>query len=312
MKKITGAVALLVALVIAGIWFASGFYTVQSGEQAVVLRFGKYIDTITEAGLNWHMPYPIDQVEILNVVEPRRIEIGFITVDEGGFNRSPSYKDNPQQSMMITGDENLVDVETVVQYRIKDIKDYLFNVRDQNKTLLAAAESAIRRVVANHILDEVLTDNKSGIQSEIKADLQEICDSYNMGITITAVQFQDVSAPEEVDDAFKDVTNAREDKNSYINEAESYANEVLPKARGNAAQIINEAEAYKEKRIAEARGDVANFVQILERYKMGEEVTRTRMYLEMMEKILPGLNKYIVDGDSGTIKFLPLESLKNQ
>ncbi len=311
MKKISGISIILVVIVMLGLWLASGFYTIQSGEEAVLLRFGKHIDTITEAGLSWHMPAPIDRVEILNVVEPRRIEIGFQTL-QARADGSSVYKDITSESIMITSDENLVDVETVVQYRIKDINDYLFNVNDQNKALVAASESAIRRVVANHILDEILTDNKFGIQSEIKTDLQEICDSYDLGISITAVQLQDVSAPQEVDDAFKDVTNAREDKTSFINESESYANEVLPRARGNAAQILNEAGAYKEKRVAEARGDVANFEQILERYNMGERVTRTRLYLETLEKILPGIDKYIVDGDSGTIKFLPLEPSNNQ
>ena len=208
---------------------------------------------------------------------------------------------------MLTGDENLVNVEAAIQYQVRDIDDYVFQIRDQTVTLQAAAESAIRRVIANHILDEVLTENKFEIQQEIKEDLQETCDIYTLGVGIIAVQLQDVNPPDEVDAAFKDVANAREDRNSYINEAESYKNEIIPKARGNAAKIINDALAYKEKRIAEAKGDVANFTQILERYEQGKDVTRVRMYLETMEEILPGMHKYIVDSQDGLIKFLPLQ-----
>jgi membrane protease subunit HflK len=207
---------------------------------------------------------------------------------------------------MLTGDENLVNVEAAIQYKVNIIEDYVFNVKNQTETLEAASEAAIRRVIANNILDKVLTENKFAIQQEIKDDLQEICDNYSLGIGILAVQLQDVNPPVEVDAAFKDVANAREDKNSYINEAMGYRNEILPKARGNAAEILNEAQAYKEKRIAEALGDVANFNQIMERYEQGKEVTRIRMYLETMESVLPGMDKYIIDGDSDLLKFLPL------
>ena len=306
-KNVFKVSAGLIIAVILVIWIISGIYTVQSGEEAVLLRFGDHIDTITESGLHWHIPAPVDSVQIINVTEARRIEFGFKTLQEGDSKSSSAYQGVPMQSMMITSDENLVNVETAIQYRITEVDDYLFNVDDQVRTLEIAAESAIRRVVANHPLDDVLTDNKLGIQQEIREDLQAICTAYEMGISITAVQLQDVQPPSEVDAAFKDVTNAREDKTSYINESQSYENEVIPKARGNAAQMLNEAEAYKEKRIAEAKGDVANFVQILEKYQMGKEVTRTRMYLETLEEILPGIEKYIVDGDGNTLKFLPLE-----
>ena len=298
---------IFVLAVILGLWLLTGIYTIQSGEEAVQLRFGQHIATIREPGLHWHIPAPVDRVEIVNVNEARRIEFGFKTVKEGSTKETAAYKGVPIQSLMITSDENLVNVETAIQYRITSIEDYLFNVDDQKGTLEIASESAIRRVVANHVLDDVLTDNKFGIQQEIKDDLQAICNSYEMGISITAVQLQDVNPPQEVDVAFKDVSNAREDKNSYINEAESYANEVIPKARGKAAEMLNQAEAFKEKRIAEAKGDVANFVQILEKYQLGKEVTKKRMYLETLEEVLPGIEKYIVDGGGNTIKFLPLE-----
>lgn len=300
-KKGVNAIGILVIVGIVGIWFLTGFFTMSSGENAVIMRFGKYIKTIEDAGLHWRMPSPISSVEVVNVVEPRRIEFGFKTVQEGSAYVTPIYTDNPNQSLMITGDENLVNVEAAIQYRIRIIEDYLFNVDNQEETLIISSESAIRRVVANYSLDQVLTTEKNLIQNEIRTDLQEICDLYNIGVTITAVQLQDVNPPKEVDDAFKDVVNAREDRNSFINESESYTNQIVPLARGKAAQMLNEAEAYKQRRISEAKGDVANFVQVLDSYSSGKEVTRTRMYLEMMEEILPGIDKYILDSESGNL-----------
>ena len=296
-----------IAAIVAGLWLLSGFYTVKSGEEAVLMRFGKYAGTITKAGLNWHIPSPVDKVYKVNVSEVRRMEFGFRTLREGSTREYASYKEVPNQSLMLTGDENLVNVEVAIQYRITDTVAYLFNVDDQEGTLTVAAESAIRRAIANHTLDEVLTENKMEIQQEIMKDLQEICGGYNIGVGIMDVRLQDVNPPAEVDEAFKDVANAREDKNSYINEAESYKNEIIPKARGKAAEMLNKAQAYKEKRIAEAKGDVANFVQILEKYHMGKEVTRKRMYLETLEEVLPGIDKYIMDSDGNLLKFLPLK-----
>lgn len=302
-SKFITAVVLMAAI---GIWLFSGVYTVKSGEEAVILRFGRHINTVSNAGLNWRIPSPVDRVIKVNVSEVKRIEFGFETIQEGNSTQNANFKGIPGKSQMLTGDENMVNVETAIQYKVTDTEDYLFNVDDQSGTLTIAAESAIRRAIANHSLDEVLTDNKFGIQQEIKEDLQQICDSYEIGIGIIAVQLQDVNPPQEVDAAFKDVANAREDKNSFINEAESYKNEVLPKARGNAAETVNKAMAYKERRIAEAKGDVANFIQILEKYQLGKDVTRTRMYLETLEEILPGVEKYILDEKGNTMKFLPL------
>ena len=303
-----------VIVVILAIWLATGFYTVKSegGEAAVVLRFGRHVNTVYTPGLNWHFPSPIETVIKENLKEVKSLEIGYRTVKMGNVNEYGQYVSVPNQSRMLTQDENLVDVEVVIQYEIFDIEKYVFSVDNQLETLRIATESAIRRVVASHTLDAVLTDNKSTIQTEILDDLQLICDGYNLGVFIRTVVLQDVTPPDEVDAAFKDVANAREDKASYINEAESYKNEVLPLARGNAAQLINQAEAYKEKRIAEARGDVAKFQQILENYILGEEVTRVRLYLETLEHILPGINKYIVPESDGTLKFLPLYPNENQ
>ncbi len=307
--KLSKSLVMLIVVIFLGLWLISGVYTLNSdgGEKAVIMRFGKFIDIVEVAGLHWHLPSPIEKVEIVRVEEVRRLEFGFKTSSVGDTKSASQYTEVPNQSLMLTGDENMVNAETVVQYKIGNIKSYIFSVDDPDETLQISAESAIRRVIANHDLDEVLTVNKSSIQDEIRKDLQEICNNYNIGIDITQVNLQAVYPPNEVDEAFKDVANAREDKNSFINEAESYSNEIIPKARGNAAAMINDANAYKEKRIAEAKGDVANFEQILEKYQLGKEVTRTRMYLETLEEILPGIDKYIVDGDGNTIKFLPLD-----
>lgn len=294
-------------LVILGIWLLSGLYTLKSGEEAVILRFGQHVSTVSKAGLNWRIPYPVDRVLKVNISEIKRIEFGFSTIREGNSMLNANYREEPGNSQMLTGDENMVNVETAIQYKVINTEDFMFNVDDQSGTLRISAESAIRRVIANHSLDEVLTDNKFQIQQEIKDDLQAICDSYEIGIGIVAVQLQDVNPPQEVDAAFKDVANAREDKNSLINESESYKNEVIPKARGNAAEAVNKAMAYKERRVAEAKGDVANFVQILEKYQAGKEVTRTRMYLETLEEVLPGVEKYILDENGNTLNFLPLQ-----
>lgn len=291
---------LLIALLVT---LSKGFYTVDSGEEAIVLRFGKHIETITSSGLKWKIPFA-DAVYKAKVAEVKRLEFGFRTIREGA---EAEYSDVPAESLMLTGDENLINVETIVQYKIVDIEKYFFEVTKPEAALRAAAEATIRRVIANHPMDAALTENKLSIQQEIRDDLQAICESYHLGLSVTAVQLQDVFPPAEVNDAFKDVASAREDRTSYINQAETYANEKIPLARGNAAEAINLAEAFKERRIAEATGDVALFNSILAEYKGGKGVTRTRMYWEMIEEILPGIQVYIVDEKGNTIKWLPIQ-----
>lgn len=293
----------LALLAILAITLATGFYTVDSGEEAVVLRFGKHIETIVNAGLKWKIPI-IDTVWKIKVSEVKRLEFGFRTVKEGS---SAEYREVPQESLMLTGDENLVNVEAIVQYKIVDIESYLFEIDNGEGALRAAAESIIRRVIANHPMDAALTENKSSIQQEIRDDLQNISNTYSLGISITAVQLQDVYPPTEVNDAFKDVASAREDRASFINQAETYANEVIPQARGNAAEALNMAEGFKERRVAEATGDVAMFNGILKEYRLGKEVTRTRLYLEVLEDILPGMQVYILDEQGNTVKWLPMQ-----
>jgi modulator of FtsH protease HflK len=211
---------------------------------------------------------------------------------------------------MLTGDENLVEVETSMQFVITDIEAFLFNVDDPYDTLRMAGETAIRRVVANHSLDDVLTDNKELVQQEIQVLTQTIIDEYQLGIAVRNVQLQDVNPPESVNAAFKDVIAAKEDKQAAINQAETYANDILPKARGEAAKLINDAQAYKQKRISEANGDVAKFVAILEQYAQAKEITRKRMYLETITEIIENLEMYFLDENGNTLPFLPLQKLQ--
>jgi len=276
-------------------WLFTGVYTVGPDEVGVVQRFGKY-DRTVQSGLNYHMPFPIETVKTPKVTEVKRIEVGFRTVGKN------QYRTVERESLMLTGDENIVDAELIVQYKIKEPKNYLFNFIGPELTMREAAEASLRTVVGRHNIDEALTSGKLMIQEETKELLQSILDKYETGVQVVAVQLQDVSPPKQVIDAFKDVASAKEDKNRMINEAEGYRNDIIPKARGEAQAMIREAEGFRESRIARAEGDVAKFKAILKEYSKAKDVTRERLYLEAMEEILPGLEKYIVpNGDDGNL-----------
>lgn len=309
MKKIGLKFLIPIVVLLLGLWMLTGIYTIKSdgGERAVLTQFGRYVNTIDEAGLRWHLPYPIQNVEIVKCDVLRSLELGYRTQQVGGGAQNSTYVTVPEESLMITGDENLVNTESVIQYRINNAHDYLFSVENSEETLKIAAESSVRRVVASHKLNDVLTDQKYAIQSEIREDLQSICDEYKLGIEINEVALQAVYSPAEVEEAFNDVIKAREDMNRFINEAQKKANEVLPAAEAKAQEILNEANAYREKRIAEAKGDVENFKQVLSRYVLGKEVTRTRMYLETMQEVLSKAKIYIMNDNGDTLRFLPLE-----
>lgn len=296
-------------VILVGFWLMSGIYTLKSdgGERAVLTQFGRYVKTVEEAGLHWHLPYPIQSVEIVKCDVLRTIELGYRTNQVGSGNVNSSFNVVPEEALMITGDENLVNAESVIQFKIVNVKDYVFNVSNALDTLKMAAESSVRRVVANHMLDDVLTDQKDIIQFEIKEDLQNICNEYELGISITNIQLQSVYAPLEVEEAFNDVIMAREDMNRYINEAKKEANEIVPAAEATVQEIMNEAIAYKEKRISEAKGDVENFKQVYDKYVLGKEVTRIRMYLETMQEVLPKAKIYFMNDNGDTLRFLPLE-----
>ena len=276
-------------------WLFTGVYTVGPDEVGVVQRFGKYT-RVVQSGLNYHMPFPIETVKTPKVTEVKRIEIGFRTIGKN------QYRTVERESLMLTGDENIVDAELIVQYKIKEPINYLFNFIGPELTMREASEASLRTVVGRHNIDEALTSGKLMIQEETKELLQSILDKYETGIQVVAVQLQDVSPPKQVIDSFKDVASAKEDKNRMINEAEGYRNNVIPKARGEAQSMILEAEGFRESRISRAEGDVAKFKAILKEYSKAKDVTRKRLYLEAMEEILPGLEKYIVpSGEDGNL-----------
>ncbi len=287
------------ALPIAGIalllWLLSGVYVVGPDEVGVVQTFGKY-SRAAQSGLNYHFPFPIEKVQTPKVTEVKRIEIGFRTVGKN------QYQTVERESLMLTGDENIVDAEMIVQYRIKDPVAYLFNIIKPEITVREASEASLRTVVGRHNIDEALTSGKFMIQEETKTLVQSILDKYESGILVVAVQLQDVSPPKEVIASFKDVASAKEDKNRMINQAEGYRNDIIPKARGEAQAEIREAEGYKKARIARSEGDVAKFSAVLKEYRKAKGVTETRMYLETVEEILPNREKIIVpDSENGNL-----------
>jgi membrane protease subunit HflK len=285
-------------------WLLTGTYVVGPDEVGVVQTFGKHT-RVTQSGLNYHLPYPIETVQTPKVTEVKRVEIGFRTM---GNNQ---YRTIEKESLMLTGDENIVDAELIVQYKIKDAASYLFNFVEPVLTVREAAEASLRTVIGKHKIDEALTSGKFLIQEETKDLLQSILDKYGSGVLVVAVQLQDVSPPKQVIAAFKDVASAKEDKNRMINQAEGYRNDVIPKARGEAQAMISEAEGFREARVSRAEGEVAKFNAMLVEYKKAKVVTRKRLYLETMEEILPNINKYIIPGGDGG-NLLNLLNLNNK
>jgi membrane protease subunit HflK len=286
-KKLFGVILVLVIV----FYLASGIFVVAPDEQGVIRRFGKFV-RIESPGLNYHLPYPIETAVTPAVTRVKRVEIGFRTISSGPPAR---YQKFPAEALMLTGDENIVSAEAIVQYKIKDPVSYLFNIILPEETVKNAAEAALRQVIGERKIDEALTIGKYEIQEETKKLLQDLLDSYKSGIFVVAVQLQDVNPPNEVQEAFKDVASAKEDKSKYINQAQGYENDLIPKARGEAVQMTKEAEGYKIERIKKAEGDIAKFNNILTEYKKGEYITQARLYLETMEEILPNMNKVIVD-----------------
>jgi len=286
------------------LYLATGIFIVAPDEQGVIRRFGKFT-RLESPGLNYHLPFPIETVVTPAVTQVKRLEIGFRTVSSGINAR---YQDVPNEALMLTGDENIVSADAIVQYKIKDPVNYLFNIILPEQTVKNAAEAALRQIVGERKIDEALTVGKYEIQEETMKLLQSLLDAYEAGILVVAVQLQDVNPPKEVQAAFKDVASAKEDKSKFINQAQGYKNDVIPKARGEAVKITKEAEAYKIERIKKSEGEVAKFNNILEEYKNGQYVTEARIYLETMEVILPNMNKVVVDLDSNQslVNLLPL------
>ena len=287
------------------IWLATGIYTVGPSEVGLVKRFGKYVAT-TDPGLHYHLPSPIESVARVNVLEVRKEEIGFRTISPAP---NPRYQYVETEALMLTGEGNIIHVEIAIQYRVRDAVKFAFNLIDPQEIVKQAAEATLREQVATRTLDETLTGLRDKIGLDTMTALQTLLDAYGTGIAIDNVQLQTVKAPEDVKAAFDDVISARQDKEKLINQAEEYGRDIVPRARGQAEEIANQAEAYKQTRIKGAEGDVARFVEVLARYELGPDVTRTRLYIEAMEEILPGMDKTILSsGAAGVLKLLDLTS----
>ncbi len=278
------------------------WFTVKTDEVGIVLRLGKY-NRLANPGIHLRLPRPIETVIIQPVEKVKRIEVGFRTIDTGP---PASYRHVNEEAQMLTGDENVLISEIIVQYRISDPIKYSFNVYDVDNTLKGIIEAVERQVIGDYAIDAALTWGRVEIENEILQEVQAICDHYEMGVVILKVQLQDTHAPEPVEPAFLAVTSAREDQSRFINEAQGYRNSEIPKAEGEARQIIEKAEAYRAERVNRSQGSVERFSQILEEYKNAPEVTRTRLYLETLEKVLANNPKVIISGqqDEGVLKFM--------
>lgn len=300
---------LLLIIVAIVIWFSTGIFIVDPEEQAVIKRFGEITDVVGP-GPHYHLPSPIETVQIAPVTAVRRLEIGFRTIQVGP---PAKYRRVIKESLMLTGDENIIDVQFIVQYRISDLENYLYSLTNPDETVKSAAESAMREVVGDTTVTEALTAGKGIIEDSTAQLLQKTMNSYEGGIKIVNVKLQDVHPPDAVKDAFKDVVSAREDKEKMINEAEGYRNNIVPKSRGEAAQIINNAKAYSKEKVLVALGESERFNLIYEEYKNAKEITRDRILLETMAAILPKVKKVIADKGVGgnVLPFLPLGQTMN-
>ena len=307
-----GRSIILGLVVLAVIWVASGLYRVLPDEQGVVLRFGKFVKT-TQPGLNYHIPFPVESVLTPKVTKVNRMDVGFRSERDSGFTSS-AVADVPEESLMLTGDENIVNIDFSVFWVIKDAGNFLFKIQDPQGTVKAAAETAMREVIAKSQLQPILTEGRAKIEAETEEIIQSILDEYNSGIQITQVQTQKADPPDQVIDAFRDVQAARADMERSKNEAQAYANDVIPRARGEAAKILQAAEAYKKEVVARAEGEASRFIAIYTEYAKAKVVTQERMYLETMEKVLADIDKVIIDKNSGSgvVPYLPLPELKKK
>ncbi len=304
-KPIIFGLILLIA-----VWAFSGLYRVLPDEQGVVLRFGKFTST-TQPGLNYHIPYPIETVLTPKVTKVNRIDVGFRSASDSG--RTSGIGDVPEESLMLTGDENIVNIDFSVFWVIKDAGKFLFKIQSPIETVKAAAETAMREVIAKSRLQPILTEGRSSIEIETQEIAQSLLDEYESGIQITQVQTQKADPPDEVIDAFRDVQAARADMERSKNEAEAYQNDVIPRARGEAAKILQEAEAYKKQVVAAAEGEASRFIAIYNEYAKAKQVTQERMYLETMEKVLADIDKVIIDKKAGgVVPYLPLPELSKK
>jgi len=301
------ALIIIIVLVLIG-WALTGFYRVQPDEQGVVLQFGKYSRT-TEAGLQYHLPWPIESVQLPSFTAINRIDIGFRSSTDG----RTGDRDVAEESLMLTGDENIIDIDFTVLWKINDARAYLFNIRDPEATVQVVAESAMREIIGQTDIQPALTEARQEIEQRTRILTQETLDEYGAGILIEEVQLQSVDPPAEVVDAFNDVLRARQDEQRLRNLAEAYANDILPRARGEAEQLIQEASAYREQVVSLAQGDAERFISVLQSYRLTPEVTLERLYLETIEEVFSGANMVVIEheeGGSGVVPYLPLNELR--
>ena len=303
-----GPVVIIIALVL--IWLASGFYRVLPDEQGVVLQFGKYIKT-TQPGLNYHIPYPIERVLTPKVTKVNRVEIGY---RQSPDNRTTQIRDVPEESLMLTGDENIVDIDFSVFWIINDACKFLFNVQVPELTIKSAAETSMREVIGQSKIQSIFTEGRTEIEDKTRVLIQSILDDYETGVTITQVQTQKADPPGEVIDSFRDVQAARADLERQRNEAEAYANDIIPRARGEAEQILQSAEGYKQKVIADSEGKAARFLSIQSEYAKAPVVTKQRIFYETMESVFGDMEKIVIDNDSGqgVLPYLPLPEISKK
>ncbi len=294
-----GGIGLIAAIAVL-IWLGSGFYIVDASQRGVVLRFGKLVET-TQPGPRWHLPFPVETVEIVNLSQVRTVEVG--------------YRDNVKnkmlkESLMLTDDENIIDIQFAVQYFLSDPSDYLFNNRMPDENVRQAAETAIREVVGKSKMDFVLYEGREQVAASATKLMQDILDRYKSGIQISKLTMQNAQPPEQVQAAFDDAVKAGQDRERQKNEGQAYANDVVPRARGAAARLVQEAEGYKQSVIANAEGDASRFKQVLVEYEKAPAVTRERMYLDMMQQVMGNISKVMVDQKNGnSLLYLPLDKL---
>jgi membrane protease subunit HflK len=298
-----------IGVILVALWVASGFYRVQPDEQGVVMRFGAYVGS-TAPGLNWHMPAPIESVSTPRVTRINRVDVGFRSGVDGAPGRGAQARDVIEESLMLTGDENIIDIDFAVFWRIRDAAEFLFNTRNPEATVKSAAESTMREVIGRTPIQPALTEARAQIEQQVRTATQAILDQYRAGVEITQIQLQKVDPPAAVIDAFRDVQRANADRERLRNEAESFRNDVIPRARGEAERIVQEAQGARESQVARANGEAQRFTQVLSAYSQARDITRLRLYLETMEEVLRDNPKVVVDERvQNLVPFLPLGDL---
>ena len=307
---------ILIALVLLGIWAANGFYRVQPNEEGVPVLLGRFVGTTTNPGLHWNWPAPIGKVYTPDVTAENRIEIGLRTSGESS-RRGASVRDMPEESQMITGDENIVDIDFVVFWRISNAPNYLFNIRNPDETVKMAAESVMRAIIGQTPIQEALTSRREDIEARTLSSLQKLMSEYEAGIQVRQVQLLAVLPPKNVIDAFDEVSRARQDMDRLKNEAEAFRNDIVPRARGEAQQLLQGAEAYRQEVVNRAQGDANRFNSVYQAYRQSKDVTTTRIYLETLEGIFSNVNKVIIDSEvgkagGGVVPYLPLPEIKKK